>query len=126
MSWLAVPKAAVFFALGVLSSAVLVATTHYADAYTFGSQHPQAALSIRWVSTRVDVAARSAVPVASKCASTEDVVSGGYMINGANDGSQVFVLHAYPDRFENGYVVYISNGRSNAITVYSVAGCVPR
>lgn len=125
MSLPAVRRAAVFYALGVLSSAVLVATTHYADAYTFGSQHPRA-LGIRWVSQRMDVAALSAVPIAAKCASTEDVVSGGYMINGANDGSQVNVLHSYPDRFENGYVVYVSNGRSHAITVYSVAGCVPR
>jgi hypothetical protein len=113
-------KAAIFFALGVFVSGVVVATTHAASAQ-FG--RPQTVSSIRWTFERGQIPGPGQGVIAAKCLPTERVVSGGYKLVNVNDGSNVHVLQSYPDNFENAYVVVISNGFSSPIVAYSDVGC---
>lgn len=122
MSFLAVhAKAALFFALGILVSGVVVATTHAAYAQFGRSQ--QAVGRLSWYFQRGEVPGPGQVAIAAKCPATESIVSGGFKLVNVGDGSNVHVLQSYPDNFENAYVIVVRNNLGSPITAYSDVGC---
>ena len=124
MSFLEVhTKAAVFFVLGALFSGIVVATTLYADAQ-FGPHRPQTLNSLRWVTQRQELSAGGLAFVVAKCSATEKVVSGGYdLVPRGADPAKIYLLAALPEPGENGYKLYVANGSSVSILVFSYAGC---
>jgi hypothetical protein len=119
-------KAAVFFVLGVMVSGIVVGTTLYADAQ-FGTSRFRPALQLTFVSQKKELTPLALAFVVAKCATTDQIVSGGYdLAIGGADPAKVYVLAALPEPGENGYKVYVANASSNTINVFSYARCTPR
>jgi hypothetical protein len=119
-------KAAVFFALGVMVSGIVVGTTLYADAQ-FGTSRFRPALELNFISQKKELGPQALAFVVAKCPTTDRIVSGGYdLAIGGADPAKVYVLAALPEPGENGYKVYVANASSNTINVFSYAQCTPR
>ncbi len=120
-------KAAIFFLLGMMVSAIVVGTTLYADAQFGAARFRPGALQLNFVSQKKELTPLAIAFVVAKCAATDRIVSGGYdLAIGGADPAKVYVLAALPEPGENGYKVYVANGSSNTINVFSYAQCTPR
>lgn len=117
-------KATIFFALGVLATCVVVATTHAAYAQFGLRQAGQVVGSLIWSFQRAEVPTGQGSVVA-KCPAGDVVISGGYKLVNV-DASRTHVLQSYPDNFENAYVVVILNNYPSPITAYSDVGCAKK
>ena len=106
-------------------SGIVVGTTLYADAQ-FGASRFRPALQLTFISQKRELTPLAIASVVAKCPSTERIVSGGYdLAIGGADPAKVYVLAALPEPGENGYKVYVANGSSNTINVFSYGQCAP-